>query len=96
MIFVTSIFNLPFLILIWLIEAYLFLAAARLILVWIPGGRQSRFYDQVKVLTDRLPNLVCRHLLKAGSETVPSWLPWTIAISLLCLIRQVLVWIVLT
>lgn len=96
MIFVTSIFNLPFLIAIWLIEAYLFLAMVRLILANVPSGRQSRLYQQVKLLTDLLPNLVGQHLAKVSSVSVPSWLPWVIAILLLCLTRQILVWTVIT
>lgn len=96
MIFVTSIFNLPLLIAIWLIEAYLFLAMVRLILANVPSGRQSRLYQQVKLLTDLLPNLVGQHLAKVSSVSVPSWLSWVIAILLLCLTRQILVWTVIT
>ncbi len=96
MIFVTSIFNLPLLIAIWLIEAYLFLAVARLILTNVPSGRQSHLYQQVKLLTDMLPNFISRHLTKVSSALVPPWLPWVIAILLLCLTRQILVWTVIT
>ena len=93
MIFVTSIFNLPFLIAIWLIEAYLFLAVVRLILANVPSGRQSCFYQQVKLLTDLLPNYISRHLAKVSSASVPLWV---IAILLLCLTRQILVWTLIT
>ncbi len=96
MIFVTSIFNLPFLIAIWLVEAYLLLAVARLILANVPSGWQSRFYQQVKLLTDLLPNFISRHLAKVSSASVPPWLPWVITILLLCLTRQILVWTVIT
>lgn len=96
MIFVTSIFNLPLLIAIWLIEVYLFLAVVRLILANVPSGRQSRLYQQVKLLTDMLPNFISRHLAKVSSASVPPWLPWVIAILLLCLTRQILVGTLIT
>lgn len=95
MIFVTSIFNLPLLIAIWLIEAYIFLTVARLILANVPSGRQTRFYQQVKSLTDLLPNFIRHYLAEVIGASAPSWLPWVIVILLLCLTRQILIWIVL-
>ncbi len=95
MIFITHIFNLPLLILIWLIEVYLFLAAARLILAKIPSARQTRFYRQVKLLTDPFPNFVSQSLAKWSHASMPSWLAWVIVILLGCFVRQILVWMVL-
>jgi len=45
MIFITNIFNLPFLILIWLMELYLLLAMVSLILAKIPSACQSHLYQ---------------------------------------------------
>jgi hypothetical protein len=96
MIFITSIFNLPLLIVIWLIEAYVFLAVARLILANISMGRQSSLYRQVKSLTDPIPDLISQHLGRVSSVSVPFWLPWVIVMLFLCFIRQILVWIVIS
>ena len=95
MIFVTSLFNLPFLMLIWLIDTYLFLALARLILGNLPQCRQSRGYQQIRLLTDWLIDLVHRILVNLAGEPLPRWVPWGGVILMLCLVRQVLAWIVM-
>jgi hypothetical protein len=94
MIFVTNIFNLPLLIAVWLIEAYIFLAVARLILANVPSGRHTRLYRQVKLLTDLLPDFISRQLAEISKATIPPWVPWAVAILSLCVVRQILVWIV--
>jgi len=62
--FFTNLLDLPFLILTWLVETYLFLVAARLVIAAVPSARQSQFYHQLKLLTDPLPNAVRRVLSK--------------------------------
>jgi hypothetical protein len=94
MIIVTSIFNLPFLILIWLIEAYLFLVVMRLILTYAPWNRKIQFRQQTILLTDFLPDLTRKYLTRLGYIAPPNWVPWTITILPLCLTRQILIWIV--
>jgi uncharacterized protein YggT (Ycf19 family) len=95
MIFVTSLFNLPFLMLIWLIEAYLFLALTRLILGSLPQCRQSHGYQQIRLLTDLLIAPIHRKLVTLAGNPVPFWVPWAVVILLLCLTLQILVWIII-
>ena len=78
MIFVTNLFYMPFLVLIWLIEAYLFLTAARLVIAAVPSARKSHLYHQLKLLTDPLPSKVGQHLAKWVRASLPSSLPWLI------------------
>lgn len=91
--FFTNLLDLPFLILTWLVETYLFLVAARLVIAAVPSARQSQFYHQLKLLTDPLPNAVRRVLSKWTKAIVPSWLPWLTVILWACVVRQLLVMI---
>ena len=94
MIIVTSMFNLPFLMLIWLIDAYLFLALARLVLGNLPKCRQTQGYSQIRLMTDWLIDPVHWKLVHLTGGPVPRWVPWGVTILILCLIRQVLAWLV--
>jgi hypothetical protein len=91
MIITTHPFNLPFLIVIWLIEFYLFLTALRLVMSLSTSARQSQYYRQFKLLTDPLPNMVSGFLSKKREASTPSWLSWLIVISAGCVLRQILV-----
>jgi len=95
MVFVANLISLPFLILTWLIESYLFLTAMRLIMAVSQTARQSQFYYQLKLITDSLPNVVSRVITKGRNVSPPGWLSWLIVIALACIVRQVLVSIVL-
>jgi len=96
MVVITSVFNLPLLILVWLIEGYIFLAVVRMILDHVPCSRQSNLEQPVKTLTDLFPELISRHLAKVRMQPVKSWLPWVVTVILLCLARQILIWILIT
>ena len=95
MIFMAHLFNLPFLILIWLIEFYLFLAALRLVMALSASARQSHYYLQVKLLTDPLPRMIGGFFSKRGKASNPSWVSWVIVISAACVLRQILVTMIL-
>ena len=88
---ISNLFNLPLLILIWLIEAYLFLAAVRLIVARIPNARQTYFCQNLKLLTDFVPEALSRKLLKWKDKSIPSWLAWFIVILSGFILRQALI-----
>lgn len=94
MTYIPNMFNLPFLIIIWLIEAYLFLASARLIVASIPSARQSAFCQNLKLLTDFVPEALSRKLFKWKDKPIPSWLAWFIVILSGFILRQALIVIV--
>ena len=91
MVYTTSLFNLPLLILIWLIETYLFLACARLVVSGLPGASRSQFCEQLRLLTDFLPEVVGRWLPKSRGVLSPNWLAWCIVLVSGFILRQVLV-----
>jgi uncharacterized protein YggT (Ycf19 family) len=91
MIFITNLLNLPFLVLIWLIEAYFLLTTARLIIATIPSANQSHFFQQLKLLTDPVPNIIRRGWARWRNEPLPSWAAWVIVILLGCIVRQIVI-----
>jgi uncharacterized protein YggT (Ycf19 family) len=91
MIFMANLFNLPFLILAWLIEFYLFLTALRLVISLNKSARQSQYYHQFKLLTDPLPKMISGCLAKRRKASTSSWVSWLIVISAACVLRQILV-----
>jgi hypothetical protein len=96
MVYVTNVFNLPFLIVIWLIELYLFMASARLVMARIPSARQSNLCQQLKLLTDFLPEMVGNKMVKWKEKPIPSWMCWFIVMVSGFILRQVLIVMVTT
>ena len=96
MAYISSLFNLPLLIVIWLIEAYLFLAAARLIVAKIPSAKQTYFCQNLKLLVDFVPEALRRKLAKWKEKSIPPWLAWFIVILSGFILRQALIVIVTT
>jgi hypothetical protein len=90
-----SLLDLPILIVIWLIEAYLSLAALRLVLSASSRARQSHLYGQLKLLTDLLPDMLHRCL--AGGRAIPvDRVPlWFLVICAACLARGLLISVLL-
>ena len=89
-----NLFNLPLLITIWLIEMYLFLAIARLVMTRIPSAQQTYIYQNFKLLTDFVPNAVSRKLTARKGRSVPSWVSWFVVLLAGFIIRQALIVIV--
>ena len=91
MVYITNLFNLPLLILIWLIELYLFLATARLIVATIPSAQKTYFYQHLKLLTDFVPETLSRKLAIWKDKSIPLWLSWFIVLVSGFIIRQALI-----
>jgi hypothetical protein len=96
MVLVTSVFDLPFLFLIWVIDTYLFLATARLVIGLSPKARQSHIYSQLKLLTDPVPKLINMRFSRRTAIADHLDLLWLIVIGTGCILRQILISIVLT
>lgn len=94
MTYISNLFNLPLLIVIWLIEAYLLFASARLIVARIPSARQTHFYQNLKLLVDFVPEALRRKLAKWKDKSIPLWLAWFIVILSGFILRQALIVIV--
>ena len=95
-IFTTNLFSFPIIILIWLIELYLFLAATRLVMAAIPSTKESHLYQQLKLLTDFVPNSLSQKVGKCKDTPISSWLSWFIVLTTAFLLRQLLIVIITT
>jgi len=95
MIFVTSIFKLPFLFVIMLIDTFLFLAAARFIIGLSAKARKTHIYNQMKLLTDFVPNVIHRCLARGRAIPKPTGLLWFVAIVAIFVLRQIVISIIL-
>ena len=91
-IYATNILVSPLLLMVWFIELYLLLVAARLILGKLPGLGAARIATGLQPLTDVIPHAVDRWLAKQTDRAVPTWLPWGIAILGGLAIQHVLFW----
>ena len=76
----------PVLLLVWAIDAYVFLASLRWVVRAIPAVRDCQWAKGVAELADRLPNALGSRL-----QGMPAWLPWVVTMLGLLLIRYVLV-----
>ena len=94
MTYISNLFSLPRLIMIWLIEAYLFLAVARLIVARIPSAKQTYFLQNLKLLVDFVPEALRSKLVKWKDKSIPFWLAWFIVILSGFILRQALIVIV--
>ena len=90
----TNLFDLPFVLLIWLTEMYLFTVVLRFVLAQSSSTRRSGYYYQFQLLTDPLPKCIALRVGKWTRAVVPTWLSWLTALLFVCLLRQILVFIV--
>jgi hypothetical protein len=95
MIYLTSIFDLPFLFLIMLIDTYLFLTAARFIIGLSTKARKTHIYNQIKLFTDFVPDLIHKYLAKGNAMPKPTGLLWFVAIVAIVVLRQIVISIIL-
>ena len=87
-----SIAALPFWLLTWITEAYLFLATIRLILSRIPTA--SATCQRMSSFTDPAPNALRNWLSAKRSRPVPMWFSWLLVCILAVLVRQLLIVII--
>jgi len=92
--YTTSILALPVVILIWVLDTYLLMAAARHLLRRFSGNRAVRACRCLRQFTDP-PAEAFRHWLQSrGDRAVPSWLPWLFVIAAVMVLRHVLIMII--
>jgi hypothetical protein len=89
MIYVTNPVILPFIVLIWSADAWLWLGSTRLVLGKILSS-DNPVLNALERLTDPLPKLVKRSLSKWTNTQLPHWLPWLIVFVGAIVFRQML------
>lgn len=91
----TSIFASPLIMMIWVIDIYLFLASVRFVASQYPRTRNSRVCQGLKLIIDPLSNAVDRKLARLRRKSSPVWMPWLIVIVLAFFARHFLIWVVI-
>lgn len=94
MIIVNNPFILPLLMIMWSVDAWLFLALIRLILEKIAPTNQ--FSKTITLLTDLLPQLVKRWVLQWFKKTMTTKAAWLLTIVGIIMLRRILVWFVIS
>ena len=84
--FELTLLMIPVLVLVWAIDAYVFLASLSWVVRAIPAARGQVWARGVIELADRLPSAMGSRL-----QGMPAWLPWVATMLGLLLIRYVLV-----
>ena len=88
-----NLFLVPFMLVIWALDTWLFLASLRLLLGRVVSVRSDGFYAAVRRITDGLPRWVGGWIERLF-EKKPSWVSWATAIFSVVLIRHLLVWLI--
>jgi len=89
-IYTTSILVLPIVILIWVLDTYLLLVAARHLLRCLSGDRAVRACSCLQQYTDPPADAVHHWLRSRRVRAVPSWLPWLLVITAVVVLRHLL------
>ena len=95
MIVTNNILAVPFIIVIWSMDAMLCLISIRLALAPLPSLQGTRFVRALRELVDPLPQAICSKLAVWRHRVTPAWMPWLILIGLLIVARYLLMWFVI-
>jgi len=91
-----TILTLPIAILIWILDTYLIMTAARHLLRRFSGDRAVQACSCLRHFTDP-PAEAVRHWLRLRMDrTVPSWLPWLFVITAVVILRHLLAMIIVS
>ena len=90
MIFTNNILAIPFLLLIWTTEFFLFVIVLRLTLAPIPSFRSTRFVLAFRELVDPMQQALSCRFTAWWQRPVPVWVSWLALIIGLILLRQLL------
>ena len=95
-IYTTSPFAAPIMLIIWAIDTYVFLASLRLVIGRVLDPVQNPFFRCLRQCTDGLPQIVDRWLTAWRHHSPPSWLSWGIVIGAGFVVRQLLVLLIVS
>ena len=85
----------PLILLIWVIDIYVFLASVRLILGRWPRSRDSRFYHHLELFTNPVAEMVDKYLRLRQGRPTPSGAAWVIVLFGGIILRHLLAWVII-
>lgn len=91
MIITTNILALPFVLLLYFLDAFITLASARLILGQLAADWAGRAATGLIPLVDWAPELLRRLIVNWFKRPLPSWAGWVIVIGAALVLRHILV-----
>ena len=92
----TNPLNVPLLVLLWIIDCYLFLAVVRLLLHRRKAPKAVAIHSTLRTVTDYLPQAVHGWISSRRTRPTPSWLSWLLVISTVIIVRHLLAWLIIT
>ena len=95
MIYLTNIFDLPFLFLIMLIDTYLFLVSAKFLIGLSAKARQTNIYNKLISITDPVPKLIYKSIFKGKTIPEQTGLLWLAFVGVIIVLRQIIISIIL-
>ena len=90
MIGLTNILAAPCLLLVWALDAYLFVIGVRLVAGQFASARSSDWHRGLRQLVDGAPCCVEKWLARQPMRFRPAWLPWVIVVVIGVLLRELL------
>ena len=86
----------PLILLVWLIDSYLFLASLRLVLGNIAATTHSPFCRGLRSFIDPIPQAVAQYIANHRGRPLPPYLPWLIVLGTGIVVRHVVLGIILS
>jgi len=80
----------PFVLVLWLIDAYLIACCARLLFAQINTSWARRTSAKLARFTDAIPDAIGYAIARPGRNPIPTWLLWLIVIIVTVFIRSTL------
>ena len=91
MIFITNPFTLLLLILLWSINAWLFMATVRLLIDKFSSNPSGKICQCLSEIVDPLPNRIDRWIFSGTKQRIPAWLTWVTTFVALIIVRHFLI-----
>lgn len=91
MVVITNPLVLPVLVLVWSIDAWLWLASIRLVLYRLHSGPAGRIGQALAKVTDPLPGATGRCIYRFTTRQPPLWLTWLLTVLTVVAVRYVVV-----
>lgn len=90
----TSLLAFPFFVVLWTLDAYVFVALLRLFLGRLHATRNTRLCVALQEVVDPIADHVDRRLVAWRQCSSPPWVPWVIVVGTAVILRHLFLWAV--
>jgi hypothetical protein len=92
----TSVIPSPLVLVVWLMDIYLLLISIRLLTSKLKGVFFDRVCQNLKLITDPIPQIIQNKIVGYRHRQVPEWISWLIVIAVLFCTRYGVIWIIVS